>query len=186
MSRPKAETDGEWRREKNRDIALLKRRGKPPTVPVGGSCMWFTADAPAGFVFAEGQILNVADYPRLAALFGSSFGGNGTTTFGVPDMRGRAPVGQNPADAQFDTVGEAAGSNTHTMTVGELAPHGHQQRANLSAIAAGGGGAIAGMTTSGGDVPGTPVQQTTVNTGSGTPFSIVQASRVVKFIIRAA
>lgn len=48
--------------------------------------------APTGWIYCEGQVLNMADYPALGAVFLNRFGGNGTTTFALPDMRGRVPA----------------------------------------------------------------------------------------------
>lgn len=51
-----------------------------------------SSTAPSGTVWANGAILNIVDYPRLFAEFGTTYGGNGTTTFGVPNIANAGPV----------------------------------------------------------------------------------------------
>jgi len=76
---------------------------------------------PKGWSLCNGQLLPINQNQPLFALFGTQFGGDGRTTFGLPDLRGRIPVGfsmNNPLGRQF---GEA----THTLNVTELPPHAH-------------------------------------------------------------
>lgn len=68
--------------------------------PAGTINMWATPSAPAGWLICDGTIKNIADYPKLAAVLGTLYGGNGTTTFGLPNMQGRVPVGQSPSNSQ--------------------------------------------------------------------------------------
>lgn len=77
--------------------------------------------APRGFAFAQGQILSIAQNQALFALFGTQFGGNGQTTFALPDLRGRVMLGQG---ANF-FVGDRFGAATTTLTEANLAPHAH-------------------------------------------------------------
>ncbi|MFK3669083.1 phage tail protein [Leifsonia aquatica] len=76
---------------------------------------------PKGWSLCNGQLLPINQNQALFALLGTQFGGNGQTTFGLPDLRGRVPVGfsaNHPIGASF---GEAS----HTLTVAELPPHAH-------------------------------------------------------------
>ena len=89
---------------------------------------------PAGFVFCDGDVLNIVDHPNLFALFGTSYGGDGITTFAVPDMRSRAPIHKS---ADF-LVGETGGTESVTLTVPQLPAHTHPLTAatNLASISA--------------------------------------------------
>jgi microcystin-dependent protein len=81
---------------------------------------------PSGWAFCNGQILAVASYPALFNVIGARFGGNGTTTFALPDLRGRTPLGpgQGPGLA-LRALGEAGGVESHTLTTAEMPAHAH-------------------------------------------------------------
>lgn len=185
MTRPKAQTDAEWRREQMRDAKIQSRRGRGRQMAVGAIVIWPLDTVPPRSLVCNGAIYNIADYPELGELLGSSYGGDGTTTFGVPDYRGFTVVGQKAGDLDFDAMGETGGAKTVTLTTAQIPPHGHQQRMSTGQIAAGGGNAVGGMTISGGTVPGTPVQQTTVDTGGGGSHQNLQPYVVARFIIQA-
>jgi microcystin-dependent protein len=88
---------------------------------------------PVGFNFApryyatcDGQMLSVAQYSALFSLLGTTFGGNGTTIFGLPDLRGRTPIhqGQGPGLPNF-VMGQSSGEETHTLISTEMPMHNH-------------------------------------------------------------
>src|SRR5207248_1759038 len=74
----------------------------------------------------NGQILSIAQNTALFSLLGTTFGGNGQTTFGLPDLRGRAPLhwGQGPGLSSY-VEGEAAGSESVTLTATQAPAHAH-------------------------------------------------------------
>ena len=78
---------------------------------------------------ANGQLLQVQMNQALFSLFGTTFGGDGRTTFALPDLRGRAPIGngQGPGLQNYP-VGQASGSETVTITQGQMPPHAHSGR----------------------------------------------------------
>jgi len=87
--------------------------------------------APRGWAFCQGQILSIAQNTALFSLLGTTFGGNGQTTFALPDLRGRVPVGtgQGPGLPSVD-LGEVAGEPTHTLIITEMPAHNHVAVAN--------------------------------------------------------
>lgn len=105
------------------------------TVPTGGIIVWTTNTEPTGFLLCYGQAVSRTTYAALFAVVSTTFGvGDGSTTFNVPDFRGRFPLGQDDmggssADrvvaAEADTIGSASGAETHTLTSGEMPSHTH-------------------------------------------------------------
>ena len=82
--------------------------------------------APRGWALMAGQLLSIAQNTALFALLGTQFGGDGRTTFGLPDMRGRAliGVGQGPGLSDHQ-VGEMGGTENSTLVPSNLPPHAH-------------------------------------------------------------
>jgi microcystin-dependent protein len=89
--------------------------------------------APQGWAFCNGQLLSIAQNTALFSLLGTTYGGNGTTTFALPDLRGRAAVGfgQGPGLSPY-TQGESTGTETVTLTVGQIPAHSHLVAANAA------------------------------------------------------
>ncbi|SEP08389.1 Microcystin-dependent protein [Methylobacterium sp. ap11] len=82
---------------------------------------------PNGWALCQGQILPINQNQALFALFGTFYGGTGTTTFGLPDLRGRTPLGfgQGPGLQNYG-IGTPAGTETTTLTVANMPMHTHQ------------------------------------------------------------
>ena len=82
--------------------------------------------APQGWASCDGQLMSVAQNPDLFALLGNKFGGNGVTTFALPDLRGRAPVhaGQGTG-LSLRVLAEKGGAESHTLSVAEMPVHSH-------------------------------------------------------------
>lgn len=78
--------------------------------------------APRGWAFCAGQLLSIAQNDALFALLGTTYGGDGQTTFGLPDLRGRVPIHQSSTML----IGAVVGSESVTLTTNEMAAHGHQ------------------------------------------------------------
>ncbi len=89
--------------------------------------------APRGWAFCGGQLLSISQNTALFSLLGTSYGGDGRTTFGLPDLRGRVPVheGQGPGLTRRD-LGEQSGSETVTLLATELPAHTHALAATTS------------------------------------------------------
>ena len=83
--------------------------------------------APSGWMFCEGQLLPISEYETLFNLIGTTYGGDGQTTFGLPDLRGRVPVHMGTGtDGITYTLSETGGLETVTLTVSQIPQHNHQ------------------------------------------------------------
>ena len=93
---------------------------------LGQICIFAFNFCPLGFAAAAGQILPIAQNLALFSLLGNTYGGNGTTTFALPDLRGRTArgTGQGPGLADV-ALGEEAGAETVTLTVNQMPSHTH-------------------------------------------------------------
>lgn len=87
--------------------------------------------APRNWAFCQGQILSIAQNTALFALLGTTYGGNGQTTFALPDLRGRVAtgIGQGPGLGTID-LGEMAGTPTETLLITNLPLHPHMVAGN--------------------------------------------------------
>ena len=82
--------------------------------------------APRGWAFCNGQLMSIAENTALFSLLGTTYGGDGRTTFGLPDLRGRVAVGQGTGPGlQPVVLGEMAGENDHTLIQSEMPAHTH-------------------------------------------------------------
>jgi microcystin-dependent protein len=85
--------------------------------------------APKGWAFCNGQLLPINQNQALFSLLGTQFGGNGQTTFGLPDFRGRAPV---HVGSTVGVVGQAGGEEFHTVVQSEMPAHIHFPQASTA------------------------------------------------------
>jgi len=147
--------------------------------------------APRGWAFCNGQILPIAQNTALFSLLGTTYGGNGQTTFALPDLRGRAPIqqGQGPGLSPYD-LGQVGGTESVTLTLETMAAHGHtfQIPANegdpTTKEPAGGFLAKAANNLYASSTDTTKMGGgNTGPTGGNQPFSIIQPYLCVSFII---
>lgn len=87
--------------------------------------------APKGWAFANGQFLPINQNQALFSLFGTSFGGNGQTTFALPNLQGNVPIHMGSGHQ----IGEAGGQNAHTLTQAEMPTHNHFLVADANTVA---------------------------------------------------
>ncbi|WP_338044209.1 phage tail protein [Paenibacillus oryzisoli] len=85
--------------------------------------------APVGWVLCNGQTLSIAQNQALFSLVGTTYGGNGQTTFVLPDLQNRIPIHMG----EGHIIGEAGGEKTHTLTTNEIPAHIHSLRASMNA-----------------------------------------------------
>src|SRR6478752_1968066 len=82
--------------------------------------------APQGWAFCDGQLLSISQFDALFSLVGTTYGGDGVTTFALPDLRGRVPVHQGQGQATTNRViGERAGSESVTLISAQMGAHDH-------------------------------------------------------------
>ncbi|MCB0641578.1 MAG: phage tail protein [Phaeodactylibacter sp.] len=101
--------------------------------PIIGQIMMFAGNfAPRGWAFCEGQLLQIAQYTALFSLIGTSYGGDGRTTFGLPDFRGRVPnsQGQTPGGNNFP-LGHKGGVTDVTLSLLEMPQHNHTGQSRI-------------------------------------------------------
>lgn len=83
-------------------------------------------EPPQGWMFCYGQELNLTQYEPLFSLIGTTFGGNGVSTFNLPDLRGRTPIGQgNGLSLTPRVLGQTGGAPTTTLTTDQMSAHTH-------------------------------------------------------------
>lgn len=102
--------------------------------PFVGEIRMFAGNfAPRGWAFCDGQLLAVSQNDALFSLLGTIYGGDGRTTFGLPDMRGRIPIhaGHGPGLSER-RLGAKAGAENVTLTVNQLPSHTHPARASTA------------------------------------------------------
>lgn len=160
----------------------------------------FAADfAPKNWALCSGQILPIAQNQALFSLLGTTYGGNGVTTFALPDLRGRTMVspGQGSGLSNY-TLGQPAGTEQITLTINNLPGHVHTGNANVNLKAdIGPGGdaspefnypanytnAYASSPTAGTTMQAPTYAGTIGLTGSNQPVSLLSPYLVVNYII---
>jgi microcystin-dependent protein len=140
--------------------------------------------APQGWAFCNGQFLPINQNQALFSILGTTYGGNGQTTFALPDFRGRAPVHVGTQN----TLGTKAGQEAHTVTQSEMPAHNHFAQASSK---------DGTVLTPAGNVlgrrvaepyhaftnPGTMKDGTISNVGGSQPHNNMQPYLVLNFII---
>ena len=145
------------------------------TMLTGMIVQWTNNSTPAGFLLCDGSAISRDDYADLFGAIGTVYGvGDGSTTFNLPDLRGRVPVGEN--GATFNAIGDTGGEETHTLSTGEIPQHNHSEVTAVAAVINGGLEAPASAA-----LPGSG---NTGNTGGGNAHNNIQPYLVVNHIIK--
>lgn len=162
--------------------------------------LWSAAAAPSGYLLCDGSAVSRTTYAALFAVCGTTFGsGDGSSTFNLPDLRGRAPIGVgtgDASDATAHTLGEKEGTERHAMIEAEMPSHthavtdpGHEHDPGGGSFLTSGAGSLE-MLGGGGtaDESATTSTETTGitlgTTGSGLAHPNMQPSLTVNFIIK--
>jgi microcystin-dependent protein len=157
----------------------------PPTgvmLPFGGGA------APTGWLLCDGSAINRTTYATLFSAIGTAYGvGDGSTTFNLPDLRGKIPVGKDAGQTEFDVMGESGGEKTHVLAVSELPAHTHKvlnpQNNDYMGLPGGGG---AGWSTGADPGGNNNIYQAITNngTGGGGAHNNLQPYLVTNYIIK--
>jgi microcystin-dependent protein len=157
--------------------------------PYVGEIRMFAGNfAPAGWMFCEGQLLPISENETLFQLIGTTYGGDGQSTFALPDLRGRLPLHQGNGFI----LAETGGAEEITLTVSQIPAHSHALLATLNSAASTvpspavlpGVGATSTITAYGADAPLTPLHPSSVSSvGGSQPHTNFQPYLCVDFII---
>jgi microcystin-dependent protein len=103
--------------------------------PFIGQIMAFGGNfAPRGWALCNGQLMSIAQNSALFSILGTTYGGDGVTTFGLPDLRGRLPMGWgNGPGLTPRQIGETAGAESVTLTINNMPAHNHTLACNNNA-----------------------------------------------------
>jgi microcystin-dependent protein len=143
--------------------------------------------APRGWAFCSGQLLPISQYTALFSILGTTYGGDGRTTFALPDLRGRVAIaqGRGPGLSNY-SLGQRGGTETNTLTVAQMPSHNHIVSMPVSTDSAEENAGYLGSSaiytedpTAGKNYPGVTV----ANTGSGTPVNNMGPFAAVSYII---
>lgn len=147
-----------------------------------GSLVLFAGNfAPRNWAFCDGSLLNISQNTALFSILGTTYGGNGTTTFALPDLRGRVAVHANngqagPGSAAVQ-LGERAGNNNVTLNTTQLPAHTHGQQFMSGAATTPTPAAGMSLAQANGSVPGSGDTTTTnIYGSSGSPVAGGQTS----------
>lgn len=155
--------------------------------------------APKNWAFCQGQVINIASNTALFSILGTVYGGNGTTTFGLPDLRGRAVVGvgQGAGLSQY-SLGQVGGSTNTTINQTQMPAHVHTLSAQLTPKASDNGatamptnavfatasnGSPSFATSPSTSMAGFTAALTTSPTGGNQPFSIQHPVMALNYIV---
>jgi microcystin-dependent protein len=143
--------------------------------------------APRGWAFCDGQILPIAQNQSLYALLGTMYGGDGRTSFALPDLRGRVPIHRGSSNGTNHAPASKGGEETHTLSGNEMPQHTHTIQASTDASTSqdptnnvlAKSGQIYKQSTNLADM----VSGTMTNTGGGQSHDNMQPYLVVNFCI---
>ena len=147
------------------------------TVPSGviNAFAGAAANVPTGWLLCDGAAFSSSTYPTLATIVGDKYGTHSGSTYYLPNLTGKIPVGLDSAQTEFNDLGETGGAKTHTLTTAQLPTFSHEIQ-----VSAGGGdgttyvrGSSGGYSTS-----------LTYNHGSGEAHNNLQPYVVVNYIIK--
>jgi microcystin-dependent protein len=160
-------------------------------LPYVGEIRMFAGNfAPAGWMFCHGQLLPISEYETLFNLIGTSYGGDGQSTFALPNLASRMPIhmGSNPSGSNF-ILAESGGTEEVTLTTSQIPNHSHSFLTNnATANTPNPGNNLIGLSTQAeiyyGDIPNQAMNPGAISSaGGGQPHTNMQPYLVVSFII---
>jgi|LULO01.1.fsa_nt_gb microcystin-dependent protein len=170
------------------------------SLPSGTVVPFAGSSAPTGYLLAQGQAVSRSTYSDLFSAIGTTYGsGDGSSTFNLPDLRGRVVAGKDDMGGSSanrltdqtgglngDTLGDTGGSETHTLTEAQLAAHTHGAGSYTALFPGDGTQSTAGGTGNRGTQGGSnlTVSGTSGSTGSGSAHNNVQPTIILNYIIK--
>ena len=95
--------------------------------PSGAIMQYAGTTAPNGWLICDGSAISRTIYSDLFDVIGTTYGsGDGSTTFNLPNLKGRIPVGLDNTQTEFDAIGETGGEKTHKLLINEMPKHRHE------------------------------------------------------------
>lgn len=155
-------------------------------MPVGSIVMTGRTTAPTGWLLCQGQVVSRTTYAGLFAAIGVAYGaGNGTSTFSLPDLRARAPMGHTTSQTEFNGLGTLGGTKTETLSIANLPAHTHGTNAYGTSNETAGLGLTASSTfVNRVKVNSAGAGDSTTSVGSGTAHNNLAPYLVVNFMIK--
>lgn len=96
-------------------------------LPAGSIIPYAGNTAPDGYILCDGSAVSRSTYSKLFTAIGTSYGsGDGSSTFNVPNLKGKVPVGYNSGETEFNSMGKTGGSKTVTLTTQQIPSHTHE------------------------------------------------------------
>ena len=157
--------------------------------PYVGEIKMFAGNfAPAGWMLCQGQLLPISEYDTLFNLIGTTYGGDGQSTFALPDLQSRIALHQGTNQGNTFTLGQTAGTETVTLTTSQIPNHTHAMLASndISTLSAPAGhvtGQAATKLYRAGNPSLTLNPQAVTNSGGSQPHTNLQPFLVINFII---
>ncbi len=153
---------------------------------LGEIFMMGTNFCPRGSAKADGQILSISQNTALFSLLGTMYGGDGRTTFALPDLRGRVAVHSGKGSGlDSRSTGQRTGAETQTLTTLNLPPHSHALQMSEDSVEAQGSEGQMGpaFNGEGANAGAVAAAGQTGSTGGGRPFSVLDPSLAISFCI---
>ena len=133
---------------------------------LGSICAFGFNFSPYGWQYCNGQTLAISQNAALFALLGTYYGGNGTSTFGLPNLQGRNTIHMGTLNGSQYTIGQSGGTDTVTITTANMPAHTHTVQVSINANNVGGRGASNSPANCFPSVPSGPVYNAAPTTGS--------------------
>lgn len=151
------------------------------TLPIGAIMPFGSDTIPDNWLLCNGQAVSRTDYQELFNTIGIIYGsGDGFTTFNLPNLQGKIPVGKDENDTDFDTLGNTGGEKEHTLTIEEMPSHNHQSSNYFE-----GSGGTSGVWAVRSLANLTGYKDISSQTGGNQPHNILQPYIVQNYIIKA-
>lgn len=151
------------------------------TLPIGAILPFGGGEVPDNYMLCDGSAVSRTTYSQLFSIIGTSFGvGDGSTTFNLPDLRGKHPMGYDSTQTEFNALGKTGGEKKHTQTIEEMPSHNHELGIN------GGSTTSTRFTyTNANDKRYYSGTDLISNTGGGQPFNVLDPYATTNYIIKA-